>query len=115
MLGDPEWDKHEVRLAMIRLRANIRHEYAGKAKILTWHANQMRTEAARLRAEYPAACQEMDAELTALDLEAQRGLSNWRSGSGHCQAAGIRPPLSPPSIDRAGLPALALDRPCTAS
>jgi hypothetical protein len=55
---------------MIRLRGHIRHEYAGKAKILTWHANQMRTEVARLRTEYPVACQEMEAELTALDLEA---------------------------------------------
>jgi hypothetical protein len=32
LLGDPEWDKREVRLAMIRLRANISHEYAGKTK-----------------------------------------------------------------------------------
>jgi hypothetical protein len=71
LLGDPEWDKREVRLAMIRLRANIHHEYAGKARILTWHANQMRTEVARLRADFPAACQLMDAELTALHLEAQ--------------------------------------------
>jgi hypothetical protein len=70
LLGDPEWDKREVRLAMIRLRANIRHEYADKAKILTWHANQMRTEVARLRADFPAACQEMEGELAALEAEA---------------------------------------------
>jgi hypothetical protein len=31
----------------------------------------MRTEVARLRQDYPAACQEMDADLTALDLKAQ--------------------------------------------
>ena len=68
LLGDPEWDKREVRLAMIRLRANISHEYASKAKTLTWHANQMRTEVARLRADYP---QEMDADLTALETDAK--------------------------------------------
>jgi hypothetical protein len=54
-LGDPEWDKREVRLAMIRLRGHIRHEYADKAKILAWHANQMRSEVARLRTDYPKA------------------------------------------------------------
>ena len=70
LLGDPEWDKREVRLAMIRLRANIQHEYTGR-KTLTWHANQMRSDVARLRSDYPEACREMDADLTALDLEAQ--------------------------------------------
>jgi hypothetical protein len=70
LLGDPEWDRREVRLAIIRIRANIQHDYAGKAKILTWHATQMRPKVARLRQDYPAACQDMEAELAALEVEA---------------------------------------------
>jgi hypothetical protein len=70
LLNDPDCDRREVREAMVRLRTNIQKEYVGKAKILTWHASQMRTEVARLRQDFPRASQDMDAELTALETDA---------------------------------------------
>jgi hypothetical protein len=60
----------EVRQAMIRLRAHIQHEHAGSAKVLTWHVSYMRTEVARLRQDFPEACDGVAETLTALETDA---------------------------------------------
>lgn len=81
-----------VRQAMIRLRAYIRHEYAGSAKILTWHASHMRTEVARLRHDFPQACEGVAEELTALETDALARAEQLEVGSVHSLLVGAAAP-----------------------
>ena len=70
LLGDPDWERRELRKAMILLRAALGKEIEGGAKILTWHANRFKEEADRLQRDYPMAWAEVESEGAQLVLDA---------------------------------------------
>ena len=71
LLDDPDWDRQELRKAMIRLRAAIRTETRGGDKVLTWHATYMRSEAERLGSAFSSEIRaEVADEVAALQRDA---------------------------------------------
>jgi hypothetical protein len=78
LLGDPEWDRQELRKDMIRLRAAIRNKIHGGDRVLTWHATYIRGEAERLGSAYPHEIYaEFADELAALQRDAVAAAQVW--------------------------------------